>query len=230
MTKNGGLLESPLWKALEHRVGKFGSDKLKVLLTNNKMNNTTVVTLAFDFLVPIIDTSSMINDPIPSATVNFKHVRESFRYNVDNAYLAFSETLAVDYVAAELSAQVWNRFEKLGIKDSLFWALPFEQKAPQQDSISRQVDMMLGKIPGFDRAWKKTCAELFIDGRPLELLTERVPGNGPCRPSRGVKQMIIHLNDQHKLTREQIADWLDTLDMDLSFGGENDNDDTRSSN
>lgn len=29
--------------------------------------------------------------------------------------------------------------------------------------------------------------------------------------------VIIHLNDNHEWTRTQIADWLDTLDLDLRF-------------
>lgn len=32
-----------------------------------------------------------------------------------------------------------------------------------------------------------------------------------------IKTLIMHLNDSHKWTREQIADWLETLDVDLSF-------------
>lgn len=28
---------------------------------------------------------------------------------------------------------------------------------------------------------------------------------------------VTHLNDIHKWTRERIADWLDTLDIDLTF-------------
>lgn len=29
--------------------------------------------------------------------------------------------------------------------------------------------------------------------------------------------LVIHLNDRHRWSREDIADWLETLDMDLSF-------------
>lgn len=31
-----------------------------------------------------------------------------------------------------------------------------------------------------------------------------------------IPSLVMHLNDDHKWTREQIADWLDTLDIDLS--------------
>lgn len=29
--------------------------------------------------------------------------------------------------------------------------------------------------------------------------------------------LIVHLNDYHRWTREQVADWLETLDIDLAF-------------
>lgn len=32
-----------------------------------------------------------------------------------------------------------------------------------------------------------------------------------------LEEVIIHLNDRHKWSREQIADWLDSLDVDLAF-------------
>lgn len=32
-----------------------------------------------------------------------------------------------------------------------------------------------------------------------------------------LEAVIIHLNDRHKWSREQIADWLDSLDVDLAF-------------
>lgn len=35
--------------------------------------------------------------------------------------------------------------------------------------------------------------------------------------SSELEAVIIHLNDTHKWSREQIADWLDTLDLDLTF-------------
>lgn len=32
-----------------------------------------------------------------------------------------------------------------------------------------------------------------------------------------IRNLVMHLNDEHRWTREQIADWLETLDVDLSF-------------
>lgn len=41
-----------------------------------------------------------------------------------------------------------------------------------------------------------------------------------------IKETIIHLNDIHKWTREEIADWLDSLDVDLRFQAPEDTLDT----
>ena len=38
-----------------------------------------------------------------------------------------------------------------------------------------------------------------------------------CGWTDSVWSMIQHLNDDHKWSRERIADWLDTLDVDLTF-------------
>jgi hypothetical protein len=34
-----------------------------------------------------------------------------------------------------------------------------------------------------------------------------------------LSSVIIHLNDDHAWTREQVADWIETLDVDLRFPG-----------
>lgn len=58
-----------------------------------------------------------------------------------------------------------------------------------------------------------------------KVLTELLPGLSKpsvcpvkgCGDLGTVRAVIIHLNDSHKWTREAIADWLDTLDVDLRF-------------
>jgi len=53
--------------------------------------------------------------------------------------------------------------------------------------------------------------------------TAYCPSRGPndemCSPSGylNLYRMIQHLNDEHQWTREKIADWLETLDVDLTF-------------
>lgn len=38
-----------------------------------------------------------------------------------------------------------------------------------------------------------------------------------CRGPGALRDAIVHLNDSHRWTREQVADWLETLDLDLRF-------------
>lgn len=49
------------------------------------------------------------------------------------------------------------------------------------------------------------------------LANEQVACPACKHPLRTLARRIIHLNDQHKWTREQIADWLDTLDIDITL-------------
>lgn len=38
-----------------------------------------------------------------------------------------------------------------------------------------------------------------------------------CGSPRNLKETIIHLNDTHRMSREYIADWLESTDLDLEF-------------
>lgn len=62
---------------------------------------------------------------------------------------------------------------------------------------------------------------------PINMLTEAIPDlkgqvwSLPCghfnRTYPPLSTVILHLNDTERWSREQIADWLETLDLDLSF-------------
>jgi len=52
---------------------------------------------------------------------------------------------------------------------------------------------------------------------PLPALATRVQCPHCDTWSGAIDQTVIHLNDSAKWTREQVADWLDSLDVDLSF-------------
>lgn len=76
------------------------------------------------------------------------------------------------------------------------------------NTIGRRPEV--SKLPGIHEKVKMPCEHY-----PNILLHE-------------LETVIIHMNDNHKWTRNQIADWLDTLDIDLYFkspevGEENDN-------
>lgn len=71
----------------------------------------------------------------------------------------------------------------------------------------------------FDAAIKKKYIEgsgPMAEVRLLPGLDEKV--KHPVDGGMGTLRItIIHLNDTHKWTREQIADWLETLDVDIRF-------------
>lgn len=77
-------------------------------------------------------------------------------------------------------------------------------------------------IPGW-ADMRQRCPEAFL---PIASTFGGGPSTRPCHFNtheawRGkaphLQATIIHLNDAHHWTREQIADWLETLDHDLTF-------------
>lgn len=49
----------------------------------------------------------------------------------------------------------------------------------------------------------------------------KCPGKDCSHKEMTLSSIIVILNDRHKWTREQIADWLDSLDLDLEFKEQN---------
>jgi hypothetical protein len=75
--------------------------------------------------------------------------------------------------------------------------------------------------------------DLNVEFHPQELLKRKIPGileekDCPwCHEIDTLWEIIQHMNDEHRASRESIADWLDTLDVDITFqiGEQNDNED-----
>lgn len=59
-----------------------------------------------------------------------------------------------------------------------------------------------GLRPSKDLEWFFEC---------LEGSVRRCPGGDGCRKTLSLAAILVHLNDDHKWTREHIAAWLDTL-------------------
>jgi hypothetical protein len=70
-------------------------------------------------------------------------------------------------------------------------------------------DERVDKLPGIKEIVK----------HPVYKTTKKEVGHGITGYWR-LESTIIDLNDQHNWTREQIADWLDSLDIDIRFRGE----------
>jgi hypothetical protein len=81
---------------------------------------------------------------------------------------------------------------------------------------------LLGKIKGYDGpGWSPKPMLFAAFGEPAEV--KKLPGldtlvKHPVVSGKfSIKTLIMDLNDNHGWTREQIADWLETLDVDLRF-------------
>lgn len=82
-----------------------------------------------------------------------------------------------------------------------------------------------------EKDWLYHALASFAPDDPLVITALAVPGlmeliDYPCDcndalrgtiRAGGLINIIVHLNDGHAWKRENIADWLDTLDVDLSF-------------
>lgn len=110
----------------------------------------------------------------------------------------------------------------------------FHQEPPDWAKL---YDEMYSDYAQFYKAWKDQKfapggPKVWMGGQVVTKLKAVLPGLGelakhPPTPDQycfsgslnaiPVADLIIHLNDNHKWTREQIADWLETLDVDLRF-------------
>lgn len=80
----------------------------------------------------------------------------------------------------------------------LFTSYTFIKSAKQAKEAEQVIGTLSSLVPGF------------------ELMTAVCP---ICLNQKKLSSQVIHLNDSHKWTREDIADWLETLDHDLRIVG-----------
>ena len=70
------------------------------------------------------------------------------------------------------------------------------------EGMYRLAEEMGGRRPSKDLEWFFDC---------LEGSVRKCPGGDGCRKTLSLAAILVHLNDDHKWSREQIAGWLDTL-------------------
>lgn len=82
--------------------------------------------------------------------------------------------------------------------------------------------------PSISASYKPTHSPHDMGSEVADELARLLPGLDSLTPcprcsghketnTRSVRGQIVHLNDKHRATREEIADWLDALDVDLRF-------------
>ena len=70
------------------------------------------------------------------------------------------------------------------------------------EGMYRLPEHMNGNRPTKDLEWFFDC---------LEGSVRRCPGGDPCKKTLSLAAIMVHLNDDHKWSREDIAVWLESL-------------------
>jgi hypothetical protein len=145
-------------------------------------------------------------DPVRIAVSNFamhdvsevEHfVKKEISYNIVKYFAAHIDNDLKDFDVKipHKSQSLFGPFEVEPYK-------PFTNFDPQGSADGSTVkNALTNAIPNM-RKVKKDC--------PVE--------EDCAHKNRSLMNLIQHLNDTHKWTREAIADWLESLDEDLSFG------------
>jgi len=105
----------------------------------------------------------------------------------------------------DANSYAWGtEFGKWAAWSSMFPA-EYDEDGPEPLSVSMSIHEYLDAlIPGLVDMQAQCPAEVCLSK------------TFSWEPS-GLKNVIIHLNDTHMWSRKDIADWLDTLDLDLEF-------------
>jgi hypothetical protein len=110
---------------------------------------------------------------------------------------AATKTPPMSMIPGPVHPEVWAQLKaanslSIGSPEPVEWSHPAPESA--EPSNADLVSQMVQRIPGMRE--RVDCPE--------------------CGSGRTVRHNVIHLNDQHKKTYAEIAEWLDTLDIDLS--------------
>lgn len=83
-----------------------------------------------------------------------------------------------------------------------------------QGVVGQKADSGAATVDGnYDRAWR---LREKIPGTKVSVSHPATENSCISKHHRTVWEMVMHLNDHHHWTREAIADWIDTLDVDLT--------------
>lgn len=130
---------------------------------------------------------------------------------VENEYEnVYSDTfLAKSYLANMIIKVDGKPYVPSWKKPPMDWSIGYPNSAYQiktpGEKSADSPSTLAEKLPGVDEIVKHPPA---ADTNKLNVF---------CDSASRLKNMIMHLNDHHKWTREQIADWVDSLDIDTRF-------------
>lgn len=156
----------------------------------------------------------------------------TFERRYDYQYSWYNFTIYVDGVAKLTVTFTEGYLEQCSIKELLeFLRQEFEPWMDDKSGTLTKLSLLVSDLgvsaPVVDLAKYK---EVKADG-PDRVALRKLPGlwedvvHPVTKHTDKLQHVIINLNDKQRWTREQIADWLETLDIDLRFktGEENGN-------
>lgn len=98
------------------------------------------------------------------------------------------------------------------------WNIKFDinnkKLGPIQDTgVNAELSALSRMLPGINARVRPPC---FVEGSDCPWYTH-YNNSGQNQKKVVLRETIMHLNDEHKWTREAIADWIETLDVDTTF-------------
>ena len=151
-----------------------------------------------------------------------------FRYELNNFFhrLEHGNEVVMSYSISS-GVPEWPEKPKFitgGIIASNTWKIAEEDLVYSGDDMKFNIGGIVQSgdqsMPFVDHAHELSVASKSLPGifeqvkMPCTCYNGDEEGNEPVAP---IRDIIMHLNDQHKWPREEIADWLETLDVDLAF-------------
>lgn len=117
------------------------------------------------------------------------------KFSVIENSASFSFTVNYDAEAILTVTEQFNMFVEKCNKAC------FKKSATAEEATEPDLGALSWKLPGADQYIQSPCPKTcqYYDDRA------------------SLRWFIMHLNDDHKWTREQIADWIETLDIDTRF-------------
>lgn len=114
--------------------------------------------------------------------------------------------ISIDDMLSKAYAKAWGQAQKQFVNQILYGSAA-QSSSPVVDDLAKLVPALATEkatCPGCGDGCACGCGMKAID-------------TGFSVSDRPVAEVIMHLNDQHRWTREQIADWLETLPIDLTI-------------
>jgi len=154
-------------------------------------------------------------------------VSRNSKYELDKKWkisLITGEVFTIREVESQISVRKRELLSRLG-PSPLFMELNGKPvfNDDRLEILQEAISLARKKVYTEHTAASYTAQQGFDGGKVVSKLSKLLPTlKSPtkcpqCKIENILERQIIHLNDTHKWTREAIADWLESLDLDIEF-------------